>query len=247
MIDYNFEILHEDSDTLIINKQSGILTIPDRFNRSLPNLYGLLKERYGEIFVVHRLDRDTSGALVFAKTAEAHKFLNQQFQDKTAKKLYHAVVAGAVHQDEIRIDIPLMANPARKGTTIPSARGKESLTIMKVIKKFRVATLVQCELVTGRPHQLRAHVSAVGYPLLIDEVYGNSANFLLSTIKKRFKLKKDTDEKPVISRITMHAFSIELDHPNGGKLFAEAPYPKDFSALLQVLGKYSALPESMLY
>lgn len=240
-------ILYEDSQVLIVNKPAGVLTIPDRYDRTAPNLYWLFQKQYGEIFVVHRLDRDTSGALIFAKDAETHRFFNQQFQDNKVSKIYHAVVAGIVPKDELIIDIPLMANPARKGMTIPSARGKESLTIMRVIEKYRIATLVECKLVTGRHHQLRAHVSSVGHPLLIDEMYGSSSEFMLSSIKRRFKLKKDTVEKPVISRITMHARSIELLHPNGESIRATADYPKDFEALLQVLRKYSAIHESKYF
>ena len=239
------EFLYEDDDIVVVFKPAGVLSIPDRYVKEIRNLFHELNEKYGEIFVVHRLDKDTSGVMVFAKNAYAHKMLNQQFLEQKVKKLYHLVVSGIVNKDEIDIDIPLAADPAKKGVMVPSARGKESLTKLKVLKRFRVATLIECDLVTGRHHQLRAHCKAIGYPLLVDEVYGNSTEFLLSSIKrKKFNLKKHDVERPLISRVSMHAKSIEFKHPVTQETMKfEADYPKDFQALLQVLGKYSEVPE----
>jgi 23S rRNA-/tRNA-specific pseudouridylate synthase len=139
------------------------------------------------------------------------------------------------------IDIPLMENPFKPGATIPSARGEDSLTILKTLKNFRNATLVECRLVTGRHHQLRAHVAAIGHPLLVDDIYGSSSEFFVSSLKRKFNLKKDEEESPLISRITMHAQKIGFKHPNGEYVEFEAAYPKDFKALIQTLTKYSSL------
>jgi len=242
---HDLEKLYEDDDILVLNKPAGLLTIPDRFQARLPNLRDILKEEYGIIFVVHRLDRETSGAIIFAKHAEAHKLLNDQFEHHTVKKIYHAVVSGIVSQDEMAIDIPLAPDPVKKGLVRPSARGKEALTTIRVMERYRIATLLECNLHTGRQHQIRVHCAAVGYPLLIDEFYGNAGEFMLSSIKKKYNLAKHTDEKPIIQRLTLHAFSLTFMHPvTEEEISIVAPYPKDFRALLNTLGKYAAYKSS---
>ncbi len=238
-----FEIIHKDEDILVISKAAGVLSIPDRYISDAPNLAEILNGYFGEVFVCHRLDKDTSGIMVFARNADAHKHMNEQFQNHTLIKIYHAFVAGSVIKDEIDIDIPLMPNPAARGTTIPSSRGKESLTRIKVIECFRHATMIECNLVTGRHHQIRAHVAAIGHPLLVDNVYGESPEFMLSSIKKRYNLKKETEERPIIGRLTLHSYSIKFAHPkSNGIMEFIAGFPKDMKALHQILRKYSEMP-----
>ncbi len=240
--DIEFEIIFEDDNLVAINKPAGLLTIPDRYNKKIPCLSRILEDKYGKIFVVHRLDKETSGLMIFAKNPETHKNLNTQFQEKQVQKIYHAVVGGVVGRDKTDVDIPLLPNPFGGAGVIPSARGKESLTIVTVIERFRSSTFVECNLVTGRHHQLRAHVAAMGHPLLIDDLYGENTEFMLSSIKRKFNMKKHDVERPIISRITMHAFSLDFIHPiNNEKMHLEAEYPKDFRVLLQVLRKYSSI------
>ena len=232
--------IYEDDRILLINKPAGLLTIPDRYDDTLISLRAILYDEYGEIFIVHRLDRDTSGIVIVAKDADAHRNLSMQFEDLSVTKIYHVVADGVIHQDYLEIDIPLTGDPRKPGRTIPSARGKESLTIVSVKDRYRHGTFAEINLVTGRHHQIRAHLASIGHPLLIDEVYGNATEFYLSKIKKRFNLKKKDVEKPIISRLSMHAFSLGFKHPSDDKVVTfEAEYPKDFAALLQVLGKYA--------
>lgn len=241
----NIEVnkLYEDDDILAVDKPHGMLTIPDRFKKNIPNLYNLFQSEYGEIFTVHRLDRGTSGVMLFAKNAETHKALNIDFQNHNIKKIYHAVCAGMMENSEMDIDIPIMPNPQKNGLSIPSARGKEALTRIRILEQFRIATLLECDLVTGRHHQIRVHLSAIGYPLFTDELYGRQSEFYLSTIKKKYKIQKDKKEMPIISRVSMHAYSIEFRHPRTGIIIkCSAEYPKDFKALLQTLNKYSEIP-----
>lgn len=239
-----YEIIFEDEDIVVINKAADVLSIPDRWNPDLPNLRNLLDEKYGKIFVVHRLDKETSGIMVFAKNSDSHKHLNDLFQNNRIIKLYHVAVSGILQRNEVDVDIPVMSDPSMKGKSIPSSRGKESLTKIKVMERYKVATLVECNLITGRHHQIRVHCSAIGHPLLVDELYGSKDEFYLSSIKRRYNLKKGTVEKPIIDRLTMHAYSLEFDHPSTGKKVKfTAEYPRDFSALLQVLGKYSQIPD----
>lgn len=235
------DIIHSDDDVIVINKPAGLLAIPDRFDVSLPNVRGLIRAEFGDAFIVHRLDRDTSGVMIIARNAEAHKHLNDQFEHHKTTKLYHVIVSGVVDKDTFPIDIPLAPDPRRKGLMKPSARGKEAHTIVTVLERFRIATLAECSLITGRQHQIRVHCSAVGHPLLVDKDYGKNYEFLLSSIKKRFNLAKNTEERPIIERQTLHARSLSVDHPTSGeRVTFTAEYPKDFAALVQILRKYSA-------
>ncbi len=236
-----FDIIHEDDDLLVINKKSGVLSIPDRFNKFAPNIYSQLNKHYGQVFIVHRLDRDTSGVMMFAKNAETHKELNLDFESNDIRRVYHTIVDGLVFQDNFEIDIPLRASKKHLGTTIPSAKGKPSLTIVKVLERFRNQTLLECELKSGRHHQIRVHLKTVGHPLLVDELYGKNSFFLLSYIKSKVNLKKGTEEIPIISRLTMHSHYLEFTHPTTKqRLSFNADYQKDFAALLQILRKYAA-------
>lgn len=239
------EILYDDQDIIIINKAPGMLSIPDRFNIELPNLRDILTEKFGSIFVCHRLDKETSGIIVFAKNAVAHKFINEQFSAYENTKIYHAIVAGSFLRDELLIDIPVMQNPnGRHGGMIPSARGKEAYTQVKVLERYKNATLLECQLLTGRQHQIRTHLKAIGYPLLVDSMYGNAEAFYLSNIKKRYNLPKGTDETPILSRVSLHAFSLEMAHPNGKETIkVQADYPKDFSITVKQLGKFAPMPK----
>ncbi len=239
----NIDIIFEDNDIVVVSKPAGMLSIPDRYDPKIISADKILKNKYGRIFVVHRLDKETSGVMLFAKNAGAHKDLNTQFQEQRVKKIYHAILSGILPKDEIEIDIPLLTHPGKKGEMIPSVRGKESLSIFRIMEKFRMATLVEVDLVSGRQHQLRAHAAAIGFPLLVDSIYGNQDAFYVSSVKKRFNLKKGTEEKPLMDRITMHSYELSFQHPaSGGTVTFNAEYPKDFSAALRILRKYAPPP-----
>ncbi len=235
------EVLYHDADIVVVNKPSGLLSIPDRYDVTLPSVKTLVRERFGTSYPVHRLDRETSGVLVVALNPDAHRALNTQFEQHTVRKTYLAIVSGIVDRDTIDIDIPIMPDPRRKGLMKPSARGKEARTILRVVEKFRLATLVECDLITGRQHQIRVHCSAIGHPLLVDADYGTSKAFMLSSIKRKFNLAKGQDERPIIDRLTLHAAKLSFVHPvSGEELSYSAEPPKDFNATVQVLRKYAA-------
>ncbi len=233
------KILYIDDDIIVIDKAAGLLSVPDRFNKFLPDANSLLSREYGEIYTVHRLDKDTGGAMIFARNAESHKNLNEQFEGRLIKKIYHAIVSGKLSKNEIAIDIPLLTDPSGRGGVIPSARGKASLTELRVVEQYRIAALIECNLVTGRQHQLRAHVAAIGHPLLVDPHYGTSDAFYLSMLKKNYKIHKEHKEEPIINRITMQSKIIEFAHPRTGESIRfESDYPKDFDVLIKLLRKY---------
>jgi RluA family pseudouridine synthase len=238
------DIIYEDEHLLAINKAVGIPTLPDRFNSSIPSYLTLLKAIYEEIFVVHRLDIGTSGILLFAKSPQMHTNLNDQFTSHTIIKKYIGIVDGVVKLNEQTIDIPLLSNPNNKGGVIPSARGKESITKIKVLERYRIATLIEAQLITGRQHQLRVHTAAIGHPLLVDPLYGIRTDFFASSLKRRYNIKKETTEKPIISRPTLHAAEITFTKPTNEIITLSAEYPKDFKALIQLLSKYSQTPNN---
>ncbi len=234
------DILFEDDYVLVVNKPADLLTIPDRFDAKKPSLLASLSQRLGKIFTVHRLDRETSGIIVFAKTEDAHRHLSVQFEKHETSKIYLALLDGVLHQEEGEINKPIAPHSSISGKMVVAKRGKESLTLFKVIERFKHFTLVEANIKTGRTHQIRVHFQSIGYPLAVDILYGRKQFILLSEIKSnRFKLNKFEEEKPIMSRTTLHAYKLAFRHPMTEQSMAfEAPIPKDFSALLSQLRKW---------
>jgi 23S rRNA pseudouridine1911/1915/1917 synthase len=234
----HFTILYEDDYCIAVNKAAPFLTIPDRFNHDALNLSSLLKEIYGDMFVVHRLDRETSGVILFAKNAEIHRSLSLAFENRGIHKEYAAFVKGIPHEKEGEINLCIDENPSKKGTMIISKKGKESVTKYSVAEEFGKYALLSVFPLTGRTHQIRIHLKALGYPLLVDSVYGERSELYLSEIKRGYRTGKDTDEKPFVSRCTLHAKSLAFTHPaTGAAMKIEAPLPRDLNALLNQLRK----------
>ncbi len=231
-----FAVIHEDDRVIAFNKTPGISVIPERYQGAI-SLKTLAEERFGRLWTVHRIDKDTSGVIVFARDAEAHKSLNDQFERHETKKIYAAVVEGEMADQEMRIDIPLAPDPGKPGRMRPSARGKESLTTIRVRERFRGYTYIEAEPFTGRQHQIRVHCKAVGLPLAIDPVYGNHTQILLSELKRSYR-DYGREEQPLIDRLTLHAERLTVTHPGTGeRITFEAEIPKDIKALLTQLRK----------
>ncbi|MAT53368.1 MAG: RNA pseudouridine synthase [Saprospirales bacterium] len=236
-----YEIIHEDDALVIVNKAAGVLTIPDRYHPEKFNLFTQLNKQYGRVFVVHRLDKETSGILVFARTEQAHKNLSQQFENRTVRKAYFAIVEGELPQGEGKIDKPLAPHQHHPERMVISANGKPSLTTYKVLDRFRSYTAVEAEIHTGRTHQIRVHFQSIGHPLAVDAVYGKRNELFLSEFKrKNFTLGKGKEERPLIRRSTLHAQRLSFVHPQSGKTVEfEAPLPKDLRATLNQLRKWA--------
>lgn len=217
-----------------------MLSIPDRFGNK-ESLAGLLQQQFGKIFIVHRLDRETSGILCFARNEAAHRNLSLQMEHHTADKFYHALLDGVLHQDEGEIDKPIGEHPGIPGKMMVTSSGKPSLTFYRVLERFQHFTLVEAQIRTGRTHQIRVHFQSLGYPLAIDALYGRREKFLLSEIKgKKYKSGKYTDEeRPMMERSSLHASRLRLDHPvSGERMEFRAELPKDFAAVLNQLRKW---------
>ncbi|MEM9822874.1 MAG: RluA family pseudouridine synthase [Bacteroidota bacterium] len=233
-------ILFEDDHLVILNKPANYLSIPDRFAPAQANLLGYLRNRQEEVFVVHRIDRETSGIICFAKTAAAHKSLSQQFENRTVKKIYQVLVEGHLHQNEGAIDLPIAPSKSKAGKMVIAKRGKASLTEYRLLETFKHYSLLAADIKTGRTHQIRVHFEAIGYPLAVDAVYGRKAEFYLSQVKlKKYRPNRLEEERPLMSRTSLHAYELQLMHPvSGDNLTFQAPLPKDFKAVLQQLRKW---------
>lgn len=233
------EILYEDDDLLIINKEPGVLVIPDRFDENLPSLNRTLEAQFGKVYVVHRLDRGTSGTICFAKNEAAHKNLSQQFQEHTVGKFYTGLVIGRVLQQEGTIDSAISTHPTQSGKMAINKKGKPSVTDYKVLEQWPLYSLVQFRIHTGRTHQIRVHMQSLGHPLVCDELYGDGKPFLLSNIKKKYAASGKREERPLLSRLGLHAAKLSLTTPAGKEITIEAPLPKDIAACVNQLNKWT--------
>lgn len=232
-------IIHEDDQIIVVNKPAELLTIPDRHDENKPSLYAQLNAVYGKVFIVHRLDRETSGILVFAKTEEAHRHLSMQFEAHETSKIYYALLDGVLHQQSGEIDKPIAPHSAVQGKMVVAKRGKASLTRYHVVEQYKHFTLVEANILTGRTHQIRVHFQSIGYPLAVDVLYGKRSELFLSQFKKRVKLGKYDEERPMMVRTTLHAYQLKIKHPLSMEtLTFTAEMPKDFAALLSQLGKW---------
>lgn len=230
-------IIAETEAWVALNKPSGLLSIPDRKGTE-PSLKVMLKEKYGEIYTVHRLDKDTSGLIVFAKNETTHKFLSKQFEERQTKKIYQGLVIGSLMQKKGSIDSPIAEHPAQNGTMIIHRNGKESLTDYEVLEDFGIYSFVQFQIHTGRTHQIRVHIKDLGHPVVGDPLYGDGKPVLVSSLKSKFKLSKDLEEeRPILNRLALHSFQLSFTDAGGNPVELEAPLPKDFRATLQQLSK----------
>ncbi len=229
-------IILENDDFVAINKPAGLLSIPDR-KQSEPSLKDFLKEEYGHILTVHRLDKETSGVIVFAKQEAAHKQLSQLFEGRDIAKYYYGLVNGAPIPPEGSIDAPIMEHHAKSGKMITHTKGKPSLTDYEVMENFQVYAWVKFRIHTGRTHQIRVHMQSIGNPVVCDELYGNPEPVYISKLKRNYNLsKKELDEQPILKRLALHSGLLEFTF-NDQTYSLEAPLPKDLRALLQQLRK----------
>lgn len=230
-------IIYEDENLVGINKPSGLLSVPDREGKET-SLKKLLKEKYGSIFTVHRLDRDTSGLILFAKNEISHKDLSMQFEGRRTKKIYRGLVNGSLPETKGSIDFRITEHPALNGKMIIHRTGKESLTDFEVVEDFKIYSYVEFQIHTGRTHQIRIHMKEYGHPIVCDTIYGDGKPVLVSSLKSKFKLSKDAEEeKPILGRLALHAYQLSFTGNNGEIIQLEAPLPKDMRATLQQLSK----------
>ena len=212
------DILYTDDQILVIDKPAGIPVLPDGWEQDAPYLVKMLEEEFGKLWVVHRLDKGTSGVMIFARNAESHRALNTQFENHEAMKTYHAIVEGNPKWDEKVTKFPLRANVGKKHrTAVDDKNGKPAETHFRVIKRYQDAALVEAKPMTGRTHQIRVHAYALGHPLVGDVLYSAKETWL-------------------ITRPALHAQTLSLIHPvTKERMKFTAPHPADFDEALNNL------------
>ena len=224
------DILYEDDDVLIVNKPKGMVVHPSAGHTSgtlvnaimfhckdnLSGINGVLRPG-----IVHRIDKDTTGALLVCKNDNAHRNLAEQLKEHSIRRRYRAIVAGVLKEDEGTIEGPIGRHPIdRKKMAVNYKNGKDAVTHYKVLERFKNATYVECRLETGRTHQIRVHMTSIGHPLLGDEVYGSGKN--------PYHLQGQT----------LHAMILGFVHPSTGEYMEfTAPLPEYFVKLLEKLRK----------
>jgi tRNA pseudouridine32 synthase/23S rRNA pseudouridine746 synthase len=218
------EILWVDAALLVINKPAGLRSLPDGYDPSRPHLRLLLEPQYGRLWIVHRLDKDTSGILVLARSAAAHRLLNTQFERHQVRKCYHAITAGSPMWEEQTVRLPLRPNGDRRHRTVVDlTHGKPAVTHLRLLQRFSSASLIEARPETGRTHQIRAHLAAVGLPILGDALYAAPSLPGLP-----------------LATLALHAWALELTHPESGQLIHfEAPYPPAFQSALHWLSSHA--------
>ncbi len=249
--EHPLDVVYEDEELLVVNKAAGMVVHPGHGNQSGTLVNALLHylgsdlpegsavERPG---LVHRIDKDTSGALVIAKNAEALTELSEQFYQKRTHRRYHALVWGDLDQDEGRIEGYIGRSPRNRKVMecfSDPERGKHAATKYRVLERFHYVTLVECELETGRTHQVRIHFKAVHKPLFNDAPYGGDRILKGARNKKYEQFVKNCFR--ILPRQALHAYSIGFTHPRSGEpINLEAPWPSDLQELIEKWRHYTS-------
>ena len=250
------EILFDNPNWVVVNKPAGLATIPGRGEddsvlERLGGQLGLPSSGTADprLRVVHRLDKDTSGVLLFAKNTETQRHLSHQFQNNTVEKQYLALVAGRPKESEGEIDAPLAPHPSSpKHMAVVKHGGRPARTLWKVEERFRHVTLLRVFPKTGKTHQIRVHLKHAGLPLAIDPLYNPPradkgrprppAGIYLSGFKRDYSPTRGEEERPLIARLTLHAERLSFTAPDGTRVELTAPPPKDFRATLNQLRRH---------
>lgn len=257
-----FSILYEDGDIIAVNKASGISVGGERWEENVPRLDRVLADALGgaaaggvetaappgtgrrnRLYTVHRIDKETSGLVVFAKNAAAHRILSGAFESRGVKKIYTAVVHGKPlwPGGGLLCELPLLPNGDKKHRTIVDKyRGKPSSTGFKLLVSAGNYSVIEARPSTGRTHQIRVHLAALGHPVVCDPLYGKNAGtekgVYLSSFKRKWR-GDAFDEKPLLRRLGLHALELSLPAYGDGGLRLEAPLPRDMGALIRQIKK----------
>lgn len=235
----NYTVIHSDDDIIVLNKKSGLCVAADRYDEDAPRLDLLAQKEFGELLTVHRIDKDTSGIVVYARNEEAHKNLCAQFAGRSVHKIYHCLVRGRPIWQELNVNLALMPDgDARHRTVVSKTHGKPSITDFRFIGACGPFSWLEARPRTGRTHQIRAHLNANNLSIVCDPLYsGNQRGVYLSELKKRYNGDLEM-ERPLINRLALHAYKIQFEHPTTKKTVEfVAPYPKDLEVTRKQLAK----------
>ena len=244
MLKAQIEIIYADDDIIVINKPTGVSVTKDRSGDA--ELLDILNDQLGpqissQLRLVHRLDKHTSGVMILAKNAETQSVFSSYFEKKLIKKTYLALVTGVVPDLQGTINTPLARIPKNPALMcITRKKGKEALTDWKLLADFGTVALLVVNPLTGRTHQIRVHLPGIGLPLAIDPLYGADRPLFLSDFKSDYRLSKGQTEKPLIDRLTLHAYQIQLLNPEPNRLdYFIARLDKKFAATIKMLTKHN--------
>ncbi len=228
----DYTVIYKDDDIVVLNKRSGLLIAADRYDEEAPRLDVEAEKEFGRLFAVHRIDKDTSGCVIYARNPESHRSLSMQFENREVNKIYHALVYGHPMWQTKTVDSKLLVDGDSKHRTVLNQRyGKEAVTDFMNFGNCGPFSWIEARPHTGRTHQIRAHLQSLGISIVCDPLYsGNQHPVLLSELKKRWN-GDEAQERPLLSRLALHACKLTLRHPaTGEEMTFTAPYPKDMEA-----------------
>ena len=235
----DYQLLYSDDDIVVLSKRSGLLIAQDRYDEDAPRLDLIAEQEFGRLYAVHRIDKDTSGIVIYARNPEAHRSLSMQFENREVQKVYHCLVNGHPMWETLHVDLKLLPDgDTRHRTTVNSRFGKPSVTDFKLLGNCGPYSWIEARPHTGRTHQIRVHLQANNLTIVCDPLYsGNQKPVRLSDIKRKWN--GDTEEeRPLLNRLALHAYMITITHPKTGeKMTFTAPYPRDMEAVRKQLAK----------
>lgn len=251
---WEIPVLFEDEHLLVLDKPSRLLTSPDRYDPQRPNLMRLLQDalkrgvawtrehHLNYLANAHRLDFETTGILLLAKDKPTLVALADLFGSEKPLKTYVGLVHHGPEEDAFDVNRKLALHPHKIGLMrVDEKQGKKARTHFEVLERFRGYTLMKCQPMTGRTHQIRVHLQSVRLPLVADRLYGGR-DLLLSTLKPDYRLKPGAEEKPLIQRVALHAAGLSFVHPiNACPVAIEAPWPNDLKVAVKYLRRYAAV------
>ncbi len=235
----DYTVIYTDEDIVVVSKRSGILIAADRYDADAPRLDLAVEKEFGKMYAVHRIDKDTSGLVLYARTPDAQRALSMQFEARSVQKVYHCLVNGHPLWKELHVDLKLLPDGDERHRTVVNKRtGKPSVTDFRLIGNCGPYSWLEARPRTGRTHQIRAHLRANGLGIVCDPLYsGNQKPVRLSDFKRRWN-GDPLEERPLLSRLALHAYSLSVDHPRTGeRMTFVAPYPRDLEAVRCQLAK----------
>lgn len=234
-----WSIIHEDEDIIVVDKTAPYLTIPDRYDKTIPCLLSTLSENRTEVFVNHRLDKETSGLILFTKNADAHKFVSELFVEGKVDKHYLTLVKGVPSEEVGLVDLPIAEGSHNKKGMVVSPAGKSAQTKFRIVEKWNRYSLLEIKLLTGRQHQIRVHMKAIRCPVVCDQLYGDGKPFFLSSIKRRLNRRREDVEKPLLRRQALHSHLLSFQHPTSKEMLSfKSELHKDMRAMVNQLRKH---------
>ena len=230
-------IIFEDEHLMVINKPPFISSLDEREGGDI-NILRLAKQYHNDAQICHRLDKETSGAMIIAKDPETYRFVSMQFEHREVKKVYHAIVDGTHVFNELIVDLPIL-NVGKGNVTISRTEGKRAETHFNSLTYFKHYTLIEAKPVTGRMRQIRIHLATQKASIAGDDMYGGKPVFL-SQIKRKYLLTKNDEEQPIMKRFALHSREVSFKIAENETRTFTAEYPKDFGVLLKLLQKNDA-------